>query len=264
MDIAKTWRDVSGGTNGTKWLLDSAERLSKTSIRWSSDDGWDGVTVFLSGLAINRDNGTLIYSFPSFLRKQLVNNQEFSRLRIRFALGLAGKYTIPLYTILEGIVGLNKPVLEIGIDELRQRLNVEEGKLIDWRDFKKFALDPAMDRINEGSEQGGIIATYHTISRSGRKVTSVEFTALKTPERLSSESQFSRKIGKDQAKKTESSIPSFSCEDYDSFKTISLGQDIYAVEQEWREWCASKSITPNTPRGHFIAFLMRKAKPSKN
>jgi hypothetical protein len=259
-DIARVFREVGSGTDGIKWLIDSIERLGKTSIRWTDVDGWDGLTFFISGLKCNRKNGEIIYNFDPFLVEKLIDNKEFARLRIRFTLGLSGKYTLPLYMLLEGLVGREHPHVTLTIEELRQRINVPEGKLIEWKDFRKFALDPAIDKINEGSGEGGVIASYRTESK-GRKIESVTFTAIKTPERLKDEVTYSRKISKEQATEEKAEIRPFTTKEYEGFKQITRGLDVYSYEQDWREWCSKKDIKPANHVGHFIAFLMRKAKP---
>lgn len=265
-DIAKVFRECGGADDGTDWLFDSARRLRKSGVDWiDQKEGKINKTTstLLSGLKENLETGEIAYNLDPFLVEKLLDNKEFARLRIRFTLRLSGKYTIPLYMILEPLCGRNHPHLKLTIEELRQRLNVPEGKLIDWKNFKNRVLEPALDRINEGCEEGGVIASYRTESK-GRKIENIVFTAIKTPERLKDEENHSRKIGKQQANKTNAEIRPFTGEEYENFKLIARGLDIYAYEQDWRKWCAQKDIKPETPRGHFIAFLMRKAKPNKD
>lgn len=49
-------------------------------------------------------------------------------------------------------------------------------------------------------------------------------------------------------------------ETYEKAKRAAPGLDIYALEQDWREWIAKTGKLPEKPDGAFIGFCKRKAK----
>ena len=46
---------------------------------------------------------------------------------------------------------------------------------------------------------------------------------------------------------------------YEKAKHAAPGFDVYALEQEWREWIAKKGENPQNPDAAFIGFCRRKA-----
>jgi hypothetical protein len=266
-DISALWHKVGSAENGTKWLMDSAERLRKCGLNWE-DSHEIGTCTMLSGVKINKDTGRMYYEFGGFLTEKLLDNKVFTRLRVHFMIGLSGKYSVALYMLLESLANLRQPTLTIPLEELRDRLNVPEGKLTDWRDFNKFALAPAIKQINESAEDGGFVADYRKETQ-GRKIIAVTFTVVKTAERMDKETSLSRKIGKQQATKSASQIPPFSTENYETLKRLNPTKlDIYQYESSWRNWCVKeteKTGKPTTsPIGSFIAYLVREEKFANN
>jgi plasmid replication initiation protein len=41
---------------------------------------------------------------------------------------------------------------------------------------------------------------------------------------------------------------------YERARAVAPGWDIYALESEWRDWCAKNQIVPNRPGAHFVGF----------
>lgn len=52
--------------------------------------------------------------------------------------------------------------------------------------------------------------------------------------------------------------PLLKLETYEKARAAAPGWDIYALEQQWREWIAKKGITPKRPDGAFIGFCRKK------
>lgn len=48
---------------------------------------------------------------------------------------------------------------------------------------------------------------------------------------------------------------------YEKASAAAAGFDVYALEQDWREWIAKKGETPKNPDNAFIGFCRRKAQP---
>jgi hypothetical protein len=250
-DIAKLMREVGRGENGTKWLLESARHLRKSGIDWIEGTK-RGTATLLAGLEIDEETGEIDYDFGRLLTEKLLDNKKFSRLRIHFLLALSGKYAVSLYMLLEGVVNLNRPTITISLKELRERLNVPEGKLSDWKDFKKRALEPAIEQINS-AEDSPITAQYRTESK-GRKIVSVTFTVMKSEKRLEKEIKHPLQLAEENGIEK----PSFKSTDYEKFGDVirGTGKDIYALEDEWWEWSKQQGEPIKNPTVAFKKWLV--------
>ena len=111
--------------------------------------------MLLAGLRIKKVSGAIFYQFSDFLIEKLMDNKRFSRLRLHFMIGLSGKYSVSLYIILEAAANLRHPVVELSIDELRDRLSVPVGKLKLWGDLYRYAIAPAIKQINDNPAAAG-------------------------------------------------------------------------------------------------------------
>lgn len=49
-------------------------------------------------------------------------------------------------------------------------------------------------------------------------------------------------------------------ETYDQGRELAPGWDIHALEADWRNWIANKSIMPHKPDAHFLAFCKRRGR----
>ena len=58
-------------------------------------------------------------------------------------IGLSGKYAVTLYMLLESVVNMNTPVLDVALPQLRQWLKVPDGKLNEWSAIPAQKSDPA-------------------------------------------------------------------------------------------------------------------------
>ena len=61
---------------------------------------------------------------------------------------LSGKYAVTLYELLESAANKSVPELTATVEELRHWLKVPAGKLLQWQDFRRKALEPAVQQIN--------------------------------------------------------------------------------------------------------------------
>ena len=190
-DIARLFRELKGGENGTAWLVASARRLLASRLDWE-DDEERGTVGLLSGLKIKKQTGEIFYQFPDFLIERLLDNKQFSRLRLHFMIGLSGKYSVSLYMLLEAAANRQRPVIELNIDALRDALSVPEGKLLPWKNLRAKAIDPALKEINDNSTAAGFSVECEPVTR-GRKVESVRFTVTKTEVRREIEKDMTRK-----------------------------------------------------------------------
>jgi len=268
-DLARTLRQCGGARNGSYWLVDLAEQLGKVSVRWHDEEG-EGVTFMIS--EFKESEGWISYGFSNALREFLLNNEGYSSLRMRFVLGLTGKYTIPLYAYLEGISGRRIPTEAITLDELREILNVPPGKLSNWKDFKKFALQPAIDKIQAGEAESGLQVSYEPI-RNGKTIVALRFTANRTLARLNEEK--SNKIRIEQTEFSKVEIRPFSDNEYDMIERA-IGNNFAAngkskreividLEKIWRgEELPKFKKAPDIPIAAFIAYIKEITGKKKN
>ena len=258
--------EALGGDTSSGWIWESAKRLSRTIVEW--EGGEDGKRLMgvssMMGAQITKElraTGVLRFEISALLGEVIKNPCRFSRLRLHFMIGLSGKYTVTLYMLLESVVNMDTPVLEMGMPQLRQWLKVPEGKLNDWYDLKRRTIEPALKQINENQEAAGFSATMEEI-KEGRAVDRVRFTVTKSQARLSDE-----KIIQFEPEPTayfEPPIPSATTirlptSAYEEAKKVAPGWDVYELKRQWQEWRKGKVI-PTNPSGAFINFCKKKAR----
>lgn len=146
-EINRVFRQL-GGEHDTKWIWESATRLTKTTVEWSStweDERYqeDGIES-LFGAKLSQEvqkTGILHFYFPPLLIPILKDPKRYARLRTHVMIGLSGKYTVTLYEMLESVANMRDPVLRASVEELRQWLKVPEGAYKLWGDFRRYVLD---------------------------------------------------------------------------------------------------------------------------
>jgi len=259
-DIARLFRELKGGENGSAWIMASARRLRMSGLDWQ-DHEEEGTVALLSGLKINKVTGTIYYQFSDFLIERLLDNKRFSRLRLHFMIGLSGKYSVSLYMLLEGAANLRRPIIELTVDELRDRLSVPNGKLEKWFDLNRFAIDPALNQINDNPIAAGFSVACEPILK-GRKVERVRFTVTKSAQRLTDETALKPKTPRPRKTPNDSGAFVLPTSAYEQAKKAAPGLDVYYLETEWRDWIAKKPQATNLA-GAFVEFCRGKYQGNK-
>lgn len=262
-DINQIFREF-GGQHETNWIWESARRLGKTIAEWEqtfNDDRYEqGVSSIFSAILSKdaRSQGILRFAFPAPLIPILKEPRRFARLRVHFLIGISGKYAVTLYELLESIVNKTNSELEVPIDTLRQWLKVPVGKLNTWDNFNRWALQPAINQINDNPSGAGFTVDMKPIKK-GRSVERVRFAVTKINARLEFEKQIckSEKSAVTPSTASLSDTIRLSTIDYENAKKVAPGYDIYELERQWREWIANKPL-PRKPGAAFIAFCTRK------
>ena len=265
--ISKLFRELKGARNGSSWVMASAKRLMRSTLDWE-DEEEIGATTLLSGLKITKASGKIYYQFSDFMLDKILDNKRFCRLRLHFMIGLSGKYSVSMYMLLETAVNMRQPVIEMSIEELRSALSVPKGKLANWKDFNKYAIQPALKQINENTAGSGFSVKMET-EANGRKYERVRFIMEKSEDRIKQERQLKQPplpINNNTAAPSPASPPAqgeivLKTFAYENAKKAAPGYDIYALEADWREWVAkSGKGFPENPEAAFIGFCRRKAK----
>jgi len=116
------------------------------------------------------DHGDLEWSFSRVLRAVFANSNHWAVLSKRAVMAFESRYSLRLYELLALRSGLDHKTTEIfSLDDLRARLGAPDGKLAEWFDFRRKALEPAIAEVNH---LAGFWVSYEPIKR-GRSVTSV-------------------------------------------------------------------------------------------
>ena len=256
--INQVFRDL-GGEHDTKWIWESAKRLTKTVVEYErveGDERYQGITSLFAA-EVNkraRETGMLRFAFPQLLIPILKEPRRFARLRIHFMLGLSGKYAVTLYELLESVVNKNDPTIEVPLDALRQWLKVPEGKLKRYIDFKRFVLDPAVKQINDDPERSGFTVVMQPIKK-GRAVHKIRFSVTKVEKRKELETKLKSSSPSPLSPGHLFDVIRLSDKDYERARKAAPGWDVYVLEQEWREWMQKKGKpAPDKPGAAFVGF----------
>ncbi|NKB17272.1 MAG: replication initiation protein [Pseudanabaena sp. CRU_2_10] len=247
------------GTKDLEWIWQSAERLAGSRVKYVRIEGdrrWKGVTGLFSAECLEKEerNGVFRYAFPAPLVPIIKEPGKFARLRVQFMLGLKSKYSVTLYELFESVANMREPILSPTIAELRQWLQVPEGKLTQWGHLYKRAIKPALDEINENAGEGGITVSHEVLGGGkGKRVTGVTFHVTKTEERQLIEKEISTpKTSQVRA------LPQFPGSTYEKAKHVAPGWDVYALESEFRDWLKQKGHQPDNIEAAFIGFCKKK------
>jgi hypothetical protein len=177
-----------GGQHETNWIWESAKRLSRTVIEFETtmgDERFNGVAaLFGANVPAKAKRGSeLHFFFPPNLIPIIKEPMRFARLRVHFMMKLSGKYAVTLYEILEGFANRRDGQCRVTIEDLRTWLKVPDTAYQNWKDFRKWVLDPAIKQINDDSLGAGFSVEYEPI-RKGRFYDEIVFKLTKTTKRI--------------------------------------------------------------------------------
>lgn len=194
-DVNTVFRSL-GGEHSTAWIWESAKRLSRTIVEFEvtyGDERFDGITSIFAAVVPRKEKrgSTLHFWFPEPLIPIIKEPLRFSRLRVHFLIKLSGKYAVTLYEVFEGFINRRDGVCRMTIEELRRWLKVPDESYQNWKDFRKWVLDPAIKQINDDPVGAGFSVKYEPI-RKGRFYHEIIFDLKKTAERIAQENQIKR------------------------------------------------------------------------
>src|SRR3954453_7649868 len=252
-------------------LWDSIRRLVKTSVEWEDED-YQSISHLINEAMLNkkyRDTGKLYYSFGRMLSKNILAPRAFARLRCHVVLALRSKYAVTLYEILEAYVNRRESCLTVSIEEFQSWLKVPENAYPDWRELKKRVITPAVNEINQHSEEGGFFVSYEGF-REGKSFAKIRFMLTKTADRDARDMKLQGKARRGRAFKAVASPtaagPPYEPTDAvrDQLLTLAPGRDRQELVARYREWSKGKSA-PDNPHGAFIGWVksvMKEKAPS--
>ncbi|MFV3078029.1 replication initiation protein [Niveispirillum fermenti] len=149
-------RDATSHGDTNFWLKESLTRLQKVLVQYDvlGSDGRSWVSDHLLGrITINETTGELTYEFPEEIAQRLVEPALYSALSLSVIYQFTSKYSLTLYEILKRYADrrASEPYWSARIEEVRDVLGCRD-KLKGYKDFRKKALDPALEEINELAE----------------------------------------------------------------------------------------------------------------
>lgn len=258
-DINRVFREL-GGEHDSKWIWESATRLTETIVKWHYTEGdtrYEGIAALFSAQIsrTTRKTGVLHFQFPGLLIPILKDPRRFARLRTHFLIELSGKYAVTLYELLESVANKDVPELKADVAELRRWLKVPEGKLGRWQDFRRYVLEPALQQINDNPTGAGF-GVRMRVERENRAIQRVVFEVQKTQERQDFDAKL--KSQGTQLDLFESAVQ-LKTDTYEQAKQLAWGWDIYALEAEWKAWGQQqKAWPPKNPDGAFLGFCKQR------
>ena len=257
-DINAVFR-AAGGEHDTRWIWESAKRLTETRVEWKSTMGdgrfEQGISSIFGALISKsaRQTGTLTFEIPALLVPIIKEPMRFARLRVHFLLKLSGKYAVTLYEVLEGFANRRDRRCEVTLDDLRTWLKVPQGSYQNWKDFRKRVLDPAVKQINDDPIGAGFSITYTPV-KDGKFYRSIVFQLTKTDNRQATERLMKAKgSAKRKADKGKLIIAPWAEE---KARQISRekGWDYHALLEEWQSFAEN----PDNPSAAFVGFCKKK------
>lgn len=150
--IASKHFHVDGGPHLRHGRLDAClSRLQRTLIKVQLGGRTRSLQLLSTfDIETNVNDGFVHYSFPNLLGQLLQDETIFAELDMAVMRGFRSKYAHTLYEHVARRANMRfKFTEEFTIDELREVLGIERGKLTEQRNFKNVALDPALKEVNE-------------------------------------------------------------------------------------------------------------------
>ena len=149
------------------------EELRGTTMRHVNHK--EGHTAIYGLIAVGHvdfeEVGKVRYKFDDEFRKVAEMSNLYAVLDYRTTLALGSRYAHRLHEMIAFRAGREKQLERFTVEDLRARLGVATGKLARWPDFKKYALDRAIDEINQSSR---FTVSYRVTKRERRKTVEIE------------------------------------------------------------------------------------------
>ena len=148
-------------------LKRSLRRLMTTVVVSEKSNGDEVETQLLGSTRLTRA-GVLTYSFPNELAEVLKDSSIFAKLDLEVMKSFGSKYAFALYEGIARRINLkHKFSDELDVDDVRDLLGVDGGKLTAYRNLRLKAIEPAVAEVNAITPYGVAITPIN----KGRKVT---------------------------------------------------------------------------------------------
>lgn len=172
--------DIKDFYNVIGWRKESYTEF-KEMLKKLRDKSWwvtlpDGETEsavsWFSVVRSNKKSGKATIKFHEdmvpFLIQLAQGDDYYTKYQLQYVLSMSSQYSPRLYEILKSYQYNNRQWF-FDINELKHLLDCEN--YTNFSDFKRFALDPAVEEINKYTD----IAVFYSLTKNGRKVVRVNF-----------------------------------------------------------------------------------------
>ncbi len=266
-------RELRGLHDSNDRIRPCLEKLQKTLVLAKMPDGSLRTVQMLGGTDMgdtNREDGVLKYDFHRKLVPLLRSSEVYARMEIKVLSAFTSKYALSLYEVISARINLRKSEEVIDVDGLRLWLGVEDGKLTEWADLRRFSLTPALKEVNGLSPYEVEVEPI----KKGRKVVQVRVSWAKKEPFSPSEQAAAREVNR--VKVGRKSRISGTVEDLVETPAIVLSErdiqkgyeaaaeicriDKQAAYLDWKVYVAALPTIPKNLTGHFIEFCRKKAK----
>ena len=144
--------------------------------------------------SVPKGEGVIRYSFHPDLVPLLNKPAVFARIKLAILGQFICKYAPTLYENLELYANRDiSKTWDVPVDELRALLGVGD-KMANFKDFRRDALTPAIQEINEKADFTVEVEEVRATKGTGRKVERLIFTVAIKPEREAEEAELRHKI----------------------------------------------------------------------
>lgn len=213
----------------------------------------EGHTAVYGMIAVGRvdmdeGNGRLRYKFDDEFRKVVEQSNIYAVLDYRAGLAMASRYAHRLHEMIALRAGRDKQIEWFTVEDLRARLGVQTGKLGTWSNFKKFALDRAIEEVNQSSR---FVVSYRITKRERRATTEIELAWEVKPDQDDTKSEqaahsVARKGRRAEAKER-LAFPASGGIEFDEYwkalkRSAGCNMDNAMIAEKFRAWCAGKGL----------------------
>jgi len=180
LGVSGHWFEISTGdlrddTDRNKRLQETIERLMQTIVLAVENDEngqpmWEHRTPLISSnsLVVGPNRGVFRYKFTEELSALLKDSTIFAKLDLATMRSFRSKYAFSLYEAIARRIRMKAFMEELSIEDLREVLGVEKGKLTNYRNLNIRAIQPALVEVNSMSDFSVSIAP----KKRGNKVVS--------------------------------------------------------------------------------------------
>ena len=163
------------GDTNYSYLKKILKALNGTQVEWNvlgvdRKTEW-GVTTLLASAKLK--NGVCFFEFSKELRNKIVESELYARIWFHIEKKLKGKHSITIYEFLLAYYNRKEKIGDtpkLSIEDFKKAIG-KEGQYKDFKNLKRFVINPSIKDINEKSD---IFVTFKTF-KTGRKIEEIKF-----------------------------------------------------------------------------------------
>ena len=150
-------------------LKQSLRTLMTTLIEVDDGDNWKATQLLgTAELTTSNNSGVVRFTFPPMVVDLLKDSTIFAKLDLEVMRSFRSKYAFSLYEAIARRVNMRRFTENLTMEDLRNILGVEDGKLDVYKNLNKYAIQPALVEVNAQSPYTVSIVAV----KKGRKVVS--------------------------------------------------------------------------------------------